>query len=63
MVRYAAEQDRISAGCVWQFCDTRTDPSRMLGPRLRGWNAKGVVDAYRQPKMAFYKLQELFRRW
>lgn len=61
--RYALEQDWISGGCVWQFCDTRSDPSRILGPRLRGWNAKGVVDAYRQPKMAFYMLQELFRQF
>ncbi|MFB0515399.1 MAG: glycoside hydrolase family 2 protein, partial [Candidatus Neomarinimicrobiota bacterium] len=58
--RYALEQDWISGGCVWQFCDTRTAHLRMLGPRLRGWNVKGVVDGYRQPKMAFYKLQELF---
>ncbi len=57
---YALETDWISGGCVWQFCDTRTAHIRMLGPRLRGWNVKGVVDCYRQPKMAFYKLQELF---
>jgi len=58
--KIALEQDWISGGCVWQFCDSRAVPTRMLGPRFRGWNAKGVVDAYRQPKMAFYRLQELF---
>lgn len=58
--KYALDTDWISGGCVWQFCDTRTAHIRMLGPRLRGWNVKGVVDCYRQPKMAFYKLQELF---
>ncbi len=57
---YSLEQDWISGGCVWQFCDTRTDPSRMLSARLHGWNAKGVLDAYRQPKMAFYRLQDLY---
>jgi len=61
--KYALEQDWVSGGYVWQFCDTRGDPSRILGPRFRGWNAKGIVDAYRQPKMAFYKLQELFRQF
>jgi len=60
---YGLETDWISGGCVWQFCDTRTTQLRMLGPRLRGWNVKGVVDGYRQPKMAFYKLQELFSRY
>jgi beta-glucuronidase len=58
--KYALEQDWLSGGCVWQFCDTRTTHYRMLGPRLRGWNVKGVVDCYRAPKMSFYKLQELF---
>ncbi len=60
---YALDQDWISGGCVWQFCDTRSSPLRILGPRLRGWNAKGVVDSYRLPKMAFYKLQELFHQY
>jgi len=60
--RYGLEQDWISGGCVWQFCDTRSVPSRFLSGRLHGWNAKGVVDAYRAPKMAFYKLQELFHQ-
>lgn len=59
---YALDQDWISGGCVWQFCDTRSNPLRILGGRLRGWNAKGVVDSYRSPKMAFYKLQELFHQ-
>lgn len=58
--RYALQQDWISGGCVWQFCDARSAPERMLAGRLHGWNAKGVVDAYRQPKLAFYALQRLF---
>jgi len=60
---YGLERDWISGGCVWQFCDTRSAPSRFLAGRLRGWNAKGVVDSYRAPKMAFYALQELFHRY
>jgi beta-glucuronidase len=61
--RYALQADWLSGGCVWQFCDSRSHPSRVLAGRGRGWNTKGVVDAYRQPKMAFYKLQELFYRF
>jgi beta-glucuronidase len=59
--RYALQQEWISGGCVWQFCDTRSAPSRFLAGRLHGWNAKGVVDGYRSPKLAFYQLQALFR--
>ena len=35
----------------------------MLAGRLHGWNAKGVVDAWRNPKMAFYGLQRLFHEF
>jgi beta-glucuronidase len=57
---YGLTQDWISGGCVWQFCETRSAPSRFLAGRLRGWNGKGVVDGYRSPKLAFYKLQQLY---
>ena len=61
--QYALEQDWLSGGCVWQFFDTRTTPERILAGRLHGWNAKGILDAQRNPKLAFYRLQELFRRY
>jgi beta-glucuronidase len=57
---YALEQDWISGGCVWQYCDTRSAPERFLAGRLHGWNGKGVLDAYRNPKLAFYRLQQVF---
>jgi hypothetical protein len=50
----------MSGGIIWQFCDTRSAPTRILSARLRGWNVKGIVDNYRQPKMSYYRLQELF---
>jgi beta-glucuronidase len=58
---YALDQDWISGGCVWQFSDTRSAPERILAGRLHGWNGKGVLDAYRSPKLAFYRLQQVFR--
>ncbi len=58
---HALETDWISGGCVWQFCDTRTAPERYLAGRIHGWNGKGVVDAHRNPKLAFYRLQQVFR--
>lgn len=60
--RYALATDWISGGCVWQFCDTRSAPERMLAGRGRGWNTKGIVDAQRNPKLAYYLLQEVFHR-
>jgi beta-glucuronidase len=60
--RYALEQDWLSGGCVWQFSDTRTAPERILAGRLHGWNTKGVVDAQRNPKLAYYRLQEVYQK-
>ncbi len=60
---HALEQDWISGGCVWQYCDSRSTPERFLAGRLVGWNGKGIVDAYRSPKLAFYRLQHVFRSW
>lgn len=58
---HALDQDWISGGCVWQYSDSRSAPERFLGGRLHGWNGKGVVDAYRSPKLAFYRLQQVYR--
>ncbi len=52
----------IVGGCVWQFADSRSAPERILAGRLHGWNAKGIVDAHRRPKMAYYALERLFRK-
>ena len=60
--RYSLEQEWISGGCVWQYADSRTAPSRNLQGRLHGWNCKGVVAGDRSPKLTFYVLQELYRR-
>jgi beta-glucuronidase len=59
--RYVLAEEWLSGGCVWQLAETRTAHRLMLDGRLRGWNSKGVVDAYRLPKLAFYRLQELFQ--
>jgi beta-glucuronidase len=59
--RYALDQPWLSGGCVWQFSDARSAPERMLAGRLHGWNGKGVVDAQRNPKLAYFQLQRIYR--
>jgi beta-glucuronidase len=56
------ETEWLSGGCVWQFCNTRSTPKRILAGRLKGWNSKGIVDEYRFPKSSFYLLQEIYRQ-
>lgn len=53
----------LSGGCVWQLFDQRESLHRMLGPRLRGWNVKGILDCYRNPKMSYYNLQRAFNEF
>lgn len=52
----------ISGFFVWQFFDTRTDRgidgTRVL-TRPRGYNNKGLLNEYRQPKLAFYRTRDL----
>ena len=60
---YGLEQDWISGGCVWQFSDSRSAPERFLAGRLHGWNGKGIVDAHRNPKIAFYALERVYREY
>ena len=46
---------------IWQFCDVRSAEreDRILG-RPGGFNNKGVVDAYRRPKLAYAVVKRRF---
>ncbi len=46
---------------LWQFADVRVDES-WAPRRPRTYNNKGVVNEYRQPKMAYRTVRSLFRR-
>ena len=52
--------DDMFAGCyIWQYCNIRTCEEMGLN-RARGFNNKGLLDEYRRPKMAYFKVKELF---
>ena len=51
----------LSGIFIWQFADVRVDESWAMG-RPRTHNNKGVVNEYRQPKMSFRLVKELFRK-
>lgn len=46
---------------IWQFADVRVDEGWAMG-RPRTHNNKGVVNEYRQPKMSYKLVKELFQR-
>ena len=41
---------------VWQFCNS---PSDMDLAKARGFNNKGILDEYRNPKSAYFAVKEL----
>ncbi len=47
---------------IWQFANIRTSPSTDLN-RVRYFNNKGIVDEYRNPKAAYFKIRELYKRF
>jgi len=47
---------------LWQFCDVRVDESEWFAIRPRTYNNKGLVDQFRQPKLAYSVVRELFHK-
>ena len=48
---------RISGTYIWQFADVRVAREWAMG-RPKSENNKGVVDRYRRPKLAYFKVKE-----
>ncbi len=49
----------ISGVYLWQFCDIRSNAKWSL-LRARSFNNKGLLNEYRQPKLAYYSVKEMF---
>ena len=47
---------------VWQFANIRTSPSMDIN-RVRYFNNKGIVDEYRNPKLSYFKIKELYEKY
>ena len=46
---------------LWQFCNIRTSFSMDIN-RVRYFNNKGILDEYRNPKNAYFKVREIYKR-
>lgn len=51
--------EKCSGVFLWQFCDTRVSEEIFAG-RPKTMNNKGIVDAYRRPKLAYDVVKALF---
>jgi beta-glucuronidase len=47
---------------IWQFANIRTSPEMNIN-RVRYFNNKGIVDEYRNPKAAYFKVKELYEKF
>lgn len=55
------KDDDLCGVLLWQFSDIRSNAKWSL-LRARSFNNKGLVNEYRHPKLAYYKVKELFER-
>lgn len=54
--------DRVFVGTyIWQFCDVRTSFEAGIS-RARGYNNKGLLNEYRNPKASFFAVKEIYHR-
>jgi beta-glucuronidase len=61
VIAHAQRSGFISGVAIWQYCDMRSSAD-FWGTRPREYNNKGIVTAYREPKLAFHRVAEQFRR-
>ena len=54
--------DYIVGYYIWQFCNIRTSPVMNIN-RVRCFNNKGIVDEYRNPKLAYFTVKELNKKF
>ena len=54
--------DYMRGTYIWQFCNIRTSPEMNMN-RVRYFNNKGIVDEYRNPKAAYFKVKELYGKF
>lgn len=52
----------VSGFYIWQMCNIRTSPEAGL-TRARTFNNKGILDEYRNPKLAYFTVKDLYMRY
>lgn len=51
---------KVAGTAIWQYADIRSD-TRTFRDRARGFNNKGVVNEYRQPKHSYWVVQQIYQ--
>ena len=62
VVRFVLDSDRCSGTFLWQYCDTRTFLSNCSQSAAGGFNSKGLLDRYRNPKISWRRISDLLKQ-
>ena len=62
-VRHVLDSGRYSGIFLWQFCDTRTFISNNSQSSAGGFNSKGLLDRYRNPKISWRRISQLLHQY
>ena len=52
--------EKIAGTYIWQMCDTRTSEEAGI-TRARGYNNKGILNEYRNPKASYFAVREIYK--
>ncbi len=63
VVRFVLDSDRCSGTFLWQYCDTRSFISNSSQSCAGGFNFKGLLDRYRNPKIAWRRISQLLHQY
>lgn len=58
VIKDCLNEDGVCGTLVWHYCDAPSDKDLA---KANGFNNKGVLDAYRRPKMAYYTLKNIYK--
>ena len=58
VIQDCIKEDGVCGTLVWHYCDAPSDKDIA---KANGVNNKGLLDAYRRPKMAYYTVKELYK--
>ena len=61
-VEYTLESRDFCGILLWQFCNSPVDDNLRIMMRPRGYNNKGLVDEYRNPKQAWKLFPQILKR-
>jgi beta-glucuronidase len=62
-IKIMIEKGYVAGSFIWHFQDFRCSPFKDFQHRPKEYNNKGIVDMHRNPKISYYKVAEMYKKW